>query len=116
MRPGKRKVWNMLRKKPTRKKKAWRQKKTVGEQVVPNDWPVEETFAIDLTGLGPNVAGQSGDIEGLPTIATGDSESVAELVEEGQDLEAEKVSGVVNAPDPDEAEVRTHAVRDRSAV
>ena len=63
---------------------------------------------VEPTGLGPNAAGQSGDIEGLSTIASGDSESVAELVEEGQALEAEKVSGVENVPDPDEAEVTTH--------
>ncbi len=64
--------------------------------------------AVEPTGLGPDAAGQSGDIEGLSTVATGNSESVAELVEEGQDLEAERVSGVENAPDPDEAEVTTH--------
>ena len=37
---------------------------------------------------------------------------MTELVEEGQDLEAEKVSGVENAPDPDEAEVTTHGVQE----
>jgi hypothetical protein len=37
-----------------------------------------------------------------------DSESVEELTEEGQDYEAEVVSGVENALDPDEGEVRTH--------
>lgn len=63
---------------------------------------------VEPMGLGPDAAGQSGDIEGLSTVATGDSESMAELVEEGQDLEAERVSGVENAPDPDEAEVRAH--------
>jgi hypothetical protein len=110
MRPGKKKVRNMARKKPISKRKVMRQERTVPEQIAPDDWQVSETFAIDQKGLGPNVAGQSGDTEGLPTIATGDSESVAELVEEGQDLEAEKVSGVENAPDPDEAEVRTHTV------
>ena len=37
------------------------------------------------------------------------SESVAELVEEGQYFEAEAVSGM-ERPYPDEAEVRTHEV------
>ena len=70
-----------------------------------------EVAAVEPTGLGPDAAGQCGDIEGLSSIATGNAESVAELVEEGQDLEAEKVSGVENAPDPDEAEVTTHERR-----
>jgi hypothetical protein len=39
-----------------------------------------------------------------------DSESVAELAEEGQDFEAEVVSGVENAPDADKGEVRTKEV------
>jgi len=71
-----------------------------------------EVTAAEPTGLGPNAAGQSGDIEGLSAVATGNSESVAELVEEGQDLEAEKVSGIEDAPDPDEAEVTTHGRRE----
>ncbi|HEX4997398.1 MAG TPA: hypothetical protein VFY29_04190 [Terriglobia bacterium] len=37
-----------------------------------------------------------------------DSESVEELVEEGQFYEAEVVSGVENAPDPDQAPLRVH--------
>jgi hypothetical protein len=76
-----------------------------------SDLEVLEVTAAEVTGLGPNTGGQSGDIEGLSAIATGNAESVAELVEEGQDLEAEEVSGVENAPDPDEAEVTTHERR-----
>jgi hypothetical protein len=38
------------------------------------------------------------------------SESVEELVEEGQSLEAEVISGVENAPDADVAEVHTRQV------
>lgn len=100
-----------MAKKTTRKRKAASRKRAALERLVPKNWQALEIITVEPTGLGPNVAGQSGDIEGLPTIATGDSESVTELVEEGQDLEAEKVSGVENAPDPDEGEVRTHAVR-----
>ena len=37
---------------------------------------------------------------------------VLELVEEGQSFEAEVVSGVEDAPDPDVAEVRTKQVRE----
>jgi N utilization substance protein A len=37
-----------------------------------------------------------------------DSESVSELAEEGQDYEAEVISGVESAPDADQGEVKTH--------
>jgi len=55
-------------------------------------------------------AGQSGDLQGLSGDATADSESVQELLEEGQYFEAEAVAGVENAPDPDQGEVRTKQV------
>jgi len=61
-------------------------------------------------GLGPDSGGQSGDVQGLRGMALGDSESVEELVEDGQAYEAEVVSGVEDAPDPDEGEVRTREV------
>jgi hypothetical protein len=59
-------------------------------------------------GLGEEAAGQSGDLQGLSRAEDSNSESVEELVEEGQAFEAEVVSGVENAPDPDEEEVHTH--------
>lgn len=58
-------------------------------------------------GPGPGVAGQSGDIQGLPDDESVDTESVEELAEEGQGFEAAFVDGVENAPDADEAEVTT---------
>jgi len=61
-------------------------------------------------GLGPESAGQSGDTEGLSRDEVADSESVEELVEEGQAFEAGVVSGVENAPDADQGEVRTRQV------
>ncbi len=87
-------------------------RRTTRKGVAAKDWQAVEITAAEPTGFGPNTAGQSGDIEGLSTIATGNSESVAELVEEGQDLEAEKVKGVEDALDPDEAEVTTHSRRE----
>jgi hypothetical protein len=99
----------MHKKKAIRKRKATHGKRRAAQKrLAPKNWRALEVTAVEPLGLGPNTAGQSGDIEGLSTIASGNSESVAELVEEGQDLEAEKVSGVENAPDADEAEVRTH--------
>jgi hypothetical protein len=61
-------------------------------------------------GLGAAAAGQSGDVEGLSSIADADSESVTELVEEGQAYEAEVVSGVERASDAEEQEVTTEEV------
>jgi hypothetical protein len=61
-------------------------------------------------GLGPGSAGQSGDTQGLSDEAEAGSESVLELIEEGQSFEAEVVSGVENAPDADAGEVRTKQV------
>lgn len=61
-------------------------------------------------GQGPGSAGQSGDTQGLPDEAEAGSESVLELVEEGQSFEAEVISGVENAPDADVAEVHTRQV------
>ncbi len=61
-------------------------------------------------GLGPNSAGQSGDTQGLSDVEEADSESVVELLEEGQSYEAEVISGIENAPDPDVSEVHTRQV------
>jgi hypothetical protein len=59
-------------------------------------------------GLGSFTAGQSGDLQGISGRSGVDSESVKELLEEGQTFEAEAVSGVENAADPDVSEVVTH--------
>jgi hypothetical protein len=53
---------------------------------------------------------QSGDLQGLSNVQGADSESVDELLEEGNTFEAEAVKGVEDAGDADEAEVRTHEV------
>jgi hypothetical protein len=50
----------------------------------------------------------SGDLQGISTEKLSDSESVSELIEEGQDLEAELIEGIEEAPDPDQGEVRVH--------
>ena len=61
-------------------------------------------------GLGPGAGGQSGDNQGLSRKESADSESVEELSEEGQEYEAEVISGVENARDPDQGEVTTKEV------
>ena len=60
--------------------------------------------------LGPNSAGQSGDLQGISDVADADSESVKELVEQGNAFEADAVDGVENAQDPDVSEVTTREV------
>ncbi len=62
-------------------------------------------------GMGPGSAGQSGDTQGLSDVAEAGDESVEELMEEGQAFEAEVISGIEDAPDPDVAEVHTRQVR-----
>jgi hypothetical protein len=89
------------KKKPSRKKKsAPRKPAEVSNPIVsPN-----------RRGLGPGAGGQSGDIQGLSRRESADSESVEELTEEGQEYEAEVISGVENARDPDQGEVTTKEV------
>ena len=69
-----------------------------------------DTVAFALEGLGAQSGEQSGDLQGLSDIQAADSESVDELLEEGNAFEAEVVKGVEDAEDADGAEVRTHEV------
>jgi hypothetical protein len=52
----------------------------------------------------------SGDFGGVSVVEGADSEGPEELLEEGQTFEAGIMSGVENAPDADQGEVRTHEV------
>ena len=61
-------------------------------------------------GMGAGSAGQSGDLQGLASQPDTDSESVQELAAEGQAFEAEVVSAIGEAKDPDEGELHTHEV------
>ncbi len=53
---------------------------------------------------------QSGDTQGLSGVADANFESVKELAEEGQYLEAEVVDSVENAPGADSGPVKTKEV------
>jgi len=55
-------------------------------------------------------AGQSGDLQGLSDVESADSESVDELIDEGNAFEAGVVSGVEEADNEDGREVHTHEV------
>jgi hypothetical protein len=69
-----------------------------------------ELVTYQRRGLGPRSGGQSGDTQGISGAVETDSESVEELLEEGQSFEAEVLSGVEHAPDADVAEVQTKEV------
>jgi hypothetical protein len=92
----------VLKKRPARRKK-----KSAPRAPAEVSNPI---FSPNRRGLGPGAGGQSGDIQGLSRKESADSESVEELTEEGQDYEAEVVSGVQNARDPDQGEVTTKEV------
>ena len=101
-------------KEPVRKKKSIRAESSVRRNTSAPAGRTSEVnsgmFRQGRRGLGPNSGGQSGDIQALSRDEDVDSESVEELAEEGQAFEAEVVSGVENAPDADQGEVRTREV------
>lgn len=101
-------------KKPVRKKKSILAESSVRRNISGPAGRTSEVnsgmFRQGRRGLGPNAGGQSGDIQALPRGEDVDSESVEELAEEGQAFESEVVSGVENARDADQGEVRTHEV------
>jgi hypothetical protein len=66
--------------------------------------------AFSPQGPGPRSGEQSGDLQGLARPAAADSESVEELLEEGNAFEADAVLGVEEADNADGKEVRTHEV------
>jgi hypothetical protein len=73
-----------------------------GERLVTQAFPPE--------GLDSHSGDQSGDLQGLPRRPVADSESVEDLVEEGNAFEANAVIGVEDAGNAEGKEVRTHEV------
>jgi hypothetical protein len=96
-------------KKSARKKTAPRRKPLKRRRIRGKSRSIS-TVAFAPEGLTARSGGQSGDLQGLSATAGADSESVDELLEEGNAFEAEVVKGVQEAPDPDESEVVTHEV------
>jgi DNA-nicking Smr family endonuclease len=101
--------------KKTTPKKAAGKKATVAKKVVATRrrTPARQgvsapAFSRERTG---SQSGElSGDLQGLSNREAADSESVDELLEEGNAFEADAVSGVEAADDADEHEVHTHEV------
>ena len=107
-----------LRSTPARRKKVRRSSKRSRLKPnvrTPRRSPLLTSLGVAATssqrGLGAHSAGQSGDTQGLSNVEETDSESVEELVEEGQDFEAGEVAGVEDA-DASQREVRTKQVRE----
>jgi len=115
------------KRKPVKKKVG---KKLVNRKAAPKRKPVSKKTVVKTRPLGKKTvrrkieiakpanafkkpsrsAVQSGDLQGLSNAETVDSESVGELVEEGNAFEADIVAGVEDAGRHDEREVRTHEV------
>ena len=93
-----------VRKSPTKKKTPIKKAKPRGKS------EGRDTVVFEPKGLGAGSGGQSGDLQGLSNRAGSDSESVDELLEEGNAFEAEIVEGIEDVPDADAGEVRTHEV------
>jgi len=92
------------------KKAAAKKKKVLKKNRVRGKSESADTVVFQPTGLGARSGGQSGDLQGLSNREGADSESVDELLEEGNAFEAQVVKGIEDVPDADEGEVRTHEV------
>jgi hypothetical protein len=96
--------------KKTTAKKIAPKKKALRKKTTRRKSQSEDSVVFEPKGLGARSGGQSGDLQGLSNREGADSESVDELLEEGNAFEAEVVKGVEDVPDADEGEVRTHEV------
>jgi hypothetical protein len=106
----------ILRRPAARRKKASRSsKRSRPKPIVRTTAQSPQVDSLDVVipsrrrGLGAHSAGQSGDTQGLSSVEEIDSESVEELVEEGQNLEADALAGIEDA-DASQGEVRTRQV------
>ena len=71
----------------------------------------DKDIPLDSLDLSPKVSGlESGDLEGLSNVESADSESVDELLEEGNAFEAGIVAGVEDSRNREGQEVRTREV------
>jgi hypothetical protein len=100
----------LAKKKAAPKRTASAKKASAKKKSVRGKREIVDRVAFEPRGLGAGIAGQSGDLQGLSGREGADSESVGELLEEGNAFEAEVVKGVEDAGDADEGEVVTHEV------
>jgi hypothetical protein len=100
----------LAKKAAPKKKIAQKKKKALKKSRARGKSDGVDSVVFEPKGLGARSGGQSGDLQGLSNREGADSESVDELLEEGNAFEAEVVKGVEDVPDADEGEVRTHEV------
>lgn len=104
------------KKKPAVKAKPTGSKAVVAKPASKSRKPVRQRSQIVNTvdhideGLGARSGGQSGDLQGLSGFEGPDSESVDELIEEGNSFEAGVIKGVEDAGNQEGQEVHTHEV------
>jgi len=107
------------KKKPAKKKatkaKAVARKKTSRKAASPGKKKPRGTQSATVVGYPPEkrrlrTGGQSGDLQGLSNAEGADSESVDELLEEGNAFEADVIAGVEEADRSEGREVHTHEV------
>jgi len=85
-------------------------KRASRETAVPQGSQSVETVPIRGRAMRARAGAGGGDFGGASVVEDVDSESVDELLEEGQAFEAGVVSGVEDAPDADQGPVRTREV------
>lgn len=99
-----------LKKTVPARKPVSKKKKALNRKTVRGKSQGVDSVVFEPKGLGARSGGQSGDLQGLSNREGADSESVGELLEEGNAFEAEVVKGIEDVPDADEGEIRTHEV------
>jgi hypothetical protein len=122
MRPLKKTAKKKLTKKKAAQKKTPVRKKAVGKKTIGaktlsvfKKQVREKSRSVETVAFSPEdplarSGRQSGDLQGSSSVKGADSESVDELLEEGNAFEAGVVTGVEDAGNADEKEVRTHEV------
>jgi hypothetical protein len=103
----------VARKRAASKRSLARQKKfSAKRKRVTSTGLVVETAPFPSGERREHLDGQSDDLQGLSNRPTANSESVEELLEEGNALEAEAIQGVENALDADQGEVEHEVPED----
>jgi hypothetical protein len=114
-RAAKAKVTTKSTKKKTAQKRISSRPRAKSRKKTPSVGAAETEFRREfqnrnLAATGTTIPPQSADFEGLSQEEQADSESVDELVEEGNLFEAGAVAGVEEADNADEREVHTHEI------
>src|ERR1700683_607919 len=101
---------NSARKKKVLKNAASRKTVSTSNEKVPKKRQGRSASAFSREAPEPRSGEESGDLQGLSNVESADSESVDELIEEGNAFEAGVISGVEEADGEDGREVNTREV------